>query len=147
MLRGVFSRVINTENHQQPLLARRGAIRFDQIEANSVVPAIEELIREAQAIIDSIGELKDGFTYENTLNALEQATAQLEDSMGWVDHLEGLLGDAALEAYNTIQPQVAAFYSAIPLNAGLWKALVGFSRPRRPTNSLPFSKTPEANLR
>ena len=131
---------MNTENHQSnPLLARRGAIRFDQIEAKSVVPAIEELIREAQAIIDSIGELKDGFTYENTLNALEQATAQLEDSMGWVDHLEGLLGDAALrEAYNTIQPQVAAFTPQFPSMQVYGRRSSASPRPRGPRNSLPY---------
>jgi len=112
-----------------PLLARRGPIRFDEINADAVVPAIEHLIREAQDAVDAIGQIAGEYTYANTLQALEDATSQLEDSMGWVHHLEGLLDDPELRnAYNTVQPQVAAFYSAIPLNAPLWTALTEFAK-------------------
>jgi oligopeptidase A len=45
-----------------------------------------------------------------------------------VRHLETVATTPELrEAFNTIQPEASAFYSTIPLNAGLWRALREFA--------------------
>ena len=42
--------------------------------------------------------------------------------MGVVRHLESVATYPELRAaYNAVQPEVSAFYSGIPLNAGLWR--------------------------
>jgi oligopeptidase A len=111
-----------------PLLSTTGAIAFDQITSAHVVPAIGSLIYEAQDAIDAIGSDSRPGTFDSVLGEMERATTQLEDAMGWVDHLEGLTDDPEFRAaYNDVQPRVAAFYSSIPLNQALWVALCEFA--------------------
>src|ERR1700733_13783474 len=45
-------------------------------------------------------------------------------AMSVVQHIESVATTPAFRAaYNAVQPKVSAFYSSIPLNEGLWKAL------------------------
>jgi oligopeptidase A len=51
-------------------------------------------------------------------------TEGLDYAMAVVRHLESVATTPALRAaYNAVQPKVSAFYSSIPLNEGLWKAI------------------------
>ncbi len=111
-----------------PLLRLTAHLPFDEVGAEHVEPATDALLAGAreqmQAIIDAAGPR----SYANTLGALDDMTARLEDAMSVVDHLESVLGDPALrDAYNAVQPKVAAFYSSIPLSDGLWAALRAFA--------------------
>ena len=111
-----------------PLLRLTAHLPFDLVRAEHVEPAVDLLLADArerlQAIIDAPGPR----TYDNTLRALDDMTARLEDAMSVVDHLESVLGDPALRtAYNAVQPKVSAFYSSIALSDGLWAALRAFA--------------------
>ena len=54
--------------------------------------------------------------------ALDAATEPLDEAMAVVRHLESVATYPELrEAYNAVQPEVSAFYSGIPLHAGLWQ--------------------------
>lgn len=111
-----------------PLLSIPFAIPFDQIEAAHVVPGIRELIGRAQAAIEAVVNAPAPRTYENLLLALDQATEPLDVALNIVRHLETVATTQELrEAFNAIQPEASAFYSSIPLNAGLWKALKEFA--------------------
>jgi oligopeptidase A len=58
------------------------------------------------------------------VEALEESTINLENAMGLVRHLEAVSNSPELRAaIETIEPELSAFYAAIPLNEGLWKAL------------------------
>ncbi len=120
---------MNTQNtNSNPLFFSDDAIPFDLIEARHVEPAVDQLIKDAQAALTAISAATGTRTYENTLGALEDATTHLEESVGIVSHLEGLLDDADLrDAYNAIQPKIASFYSSIPLNLRLYEALKAFA--------------------
>ena len=51
-------------------------------------------------------------------------TERLEYAMNVVRHLESVATTPELRAaFNAVQPKVSAFYSGLPLNAGLWKAI------------------------
>ncbi|MCA9602558.1 MAG: hypothetical protein KC417_11055, partial [Myxococcales bacterium] len=107
-----------------PLTEIRFEIPFDRVRAEHVGPAIDELIADADRAIEAIATSTAPRTYANTLEALECATERLEYAMGVVGHLESVATTPALrDAYNAVQPKVSAFYSKIPLHAGLWKAL------------------------
>jgi oligopeptidase A len=111
-----------------PLLSIPFAIPFDQIEAAHVVPGIRELIGRAQAAIDAVIHTPSPRTYENTLLALDHSTEPLDVALSIVRHLETVATTQELrEAFNAIQPEASAFYSAIPLNASLWQALKDFA--------------------
>ncbi|MCA2970482.1 MAG: M3 family metallopeptidase [Acidobacteriaceae bacterium] len=111
-----------------PLLAIPFAIPFDQITAAHVVPGIRELIGRAQTALDAVIDTPAPRTYANTLLALDRATEPLDVGLSVVRHLETVTTTPELrEAFNTIQPEASAFYSSIPLNAGLWRALQEFA--------------------
>jgi oligopeptidase A len=111
-----------------PLLALPFGIPFDQIAADHVVPGIRELIGRAQTALDAVIDTPEPRTYANTLLALDQATEPLDVGLSVVRHLETVATTPELrEAFNTIQPEASAFYSTIPLNAGLWRALREFA--------------------
>jgi oligopeptidase A len=51
-------------------------------------------------------------------------TERLEYAMNVVRHLESVATTPELRAaFNAVQPKVSAFYSSLPLNEGLWKAI------------------------
>jgi oligopeptidase A len=111
-----------------PLVEPKFEIPFDRIEAGHVEPAVELLLTSARAAIEAIVQETAPRTYDNTVAALDRATEPLEYAMGVVSHLESVATSPALRsAYNAVQPPVAAFYSSIPLNDGLWKALQAYA--------------------
>ncbi len=68
----------------------------------------------------------------NPLHALDMMTERLDYAMSVVRHLESVATTPALRAaFNAVQPKVSAFYSSIPLNEGLWKAIQRYAAHRR----------------
>src|SRR5258708_2457950 len=111
-----------------PLLREEFRIPFDRIRADHVVPAIQELLRDARTRLDAITSGRAVRTYENTLAALDSFAEPLEYAMGVVRHLESVATTPALRAaYNATQPEVSAFFSSLPLNAPLWHAVQAFA--------------------
>lgn len=124
------------------LLRLEPPLPFDRIEAAHVRPAIEALLLEARAELERIadpGSTRSGEasepgprtysepgprTYEDTLRALDEATEPLSRAMAVVEHLESVAtSDALRSAYDAVLPEVTAFWSSIPLHAGLYAAL------------------------
>lgn len=111
-----------------PLSVIQYRIPFLSILAEHVEPAVMVLLTGAQAEIDAIAAETAAPTYENTLGALEGATEKLEFAMGVVGHLESVVTEPALRAaYNAVQPPVAEFSSAIPMNAALYARIRAFA--------------------
>jgi oligopeptidase A len=111
-----------------PLLTFEYRVPFDRIEAAQVEPAIDELLAQSQAALGGIIQAEGQRTYENTMHALDTFTRQLEYAMNVARHLEGVATTPALrEAYTAVQPKVAAFYSGLVLNEGLYSAIKEFA--------------------
>ena len=111
-----------------PLTKISFRIPFDQIKAEHVEPAIDELLADAQNSLDELVASSAPRTFANTLLELEKVTEKLEHAMNIVGHLEGVATYPQLrEAYNKVEPRVSAFYSSIPLNAGLWRQVKTFA--------------------
>ena len=116
---------METEN---PLLAVRFEIPFDRIRTEHVEPAIQELIADAQGRMDAVPAEAGVRTYANTMAAMERATERLDYAMTVVRHIESVATSPELRTvFNNVQPAVSAFYSSIPLNEAIWKALKAFS--------------------
>jgi oligopeptidase A len=110
-------------NHN-PLISIPFRIPFDQIRAEHVKPAMDDLLRDARQRIDALAADPQPRTFSNTLTALDDITEPLDDAMSVVRHLESVATYPDLrEVYNAVQPEVSAFYSGIPLHAGLWQAV------------------------
>jgi oligopeptidase A len=101
-----------------PLIHIKFRIPFDQIQASDVVPAVDELLFESQK------RLEETIRSERPLEALDVMTERLDYCMSVVRHLEAVATTPELrDAHNAVQPKVSAFYSSLPLNEDLWKAI------------------------
>src|SRR5438552_17567004 len=101
-----------------PLLDIRFRVPFDQIEAAHVEPAITELLADAARSLDATARS------DRPLHDLDHMTERLDYALGVVRHLETVATTPALRAaYNAVQPKASAFYSSIPLNEPLWRAI------------------------
>src|SRR5581483_3046820 len=103
-----------TAADQNPLLEIRFRIPFDQIRAEHVEPATEELLKSARIRLEAIASDPAARTWDNTMRALDELTEPLDYAMGVVRHLESVATYPELRtAFNSVQPEVSAFYSGI----------------------------------
>src|SRR5580658_5831816 len=101
-----------------PPLEIQFRIPLDQIAASDVEPAIDGLLA------DGAQRLNQTIASERPLHALDTMTEKLDYAMGIVRHLESVATTPELRAaHNAVQPKVSAFYSSLPLNEDLWKAV------------------------
>lgn len=120
-----------------PLLRVPFEIPFDLIRVEHIVPAIRELLVESQKNVDAISDFAGARDFANTLRALDESTVHLENAMAVVRHLECVSNSPELrEAIQTIEPELSAFYSSIPLNPNLWTAIQAVS----PDGLVPIEK-------
>jgi oligopeptidase A len=106
-----------------PLLSAVLPLPFDKIRAEHVLPATDALLDDARARMREIVEQKQR-TWDNTCGAFDAMTERLDDAVGLAGHLESVATEPALrDAYNAAQPKVSAFYSSIPLDEGLYRAI------------------------
>ena len=105
-----------------PLLEIQFRVPFDRIEAGHVEPAVEGLLSAASR------RLEETTASPRPLEALDVMTEPLDYAMNVVRHLESVATTPPLRAaFNAVQPKVSAFYSSIPLNDGLWKAIRSYA--------------------
>ena len=112
---------MQSTNDPNPLLDVEFRIPFDRIRAEHVRPAAIELLRQARTRLASLAGPDGEPSFDNTLHALDTMTEPLDWAMGVVRHLESVATYPELRAaFNAVQPEVSAFYTGIPLDAGLW---------------------------
>ena len=108
-----------------PFLDRSFQIRWSQLTAGQVVPAVEQALTDAEASLDRITRLDPAAAdFSNTFLALEEAGDLLNETWAKVTHLTSVADSPELrEAHNAVLPKVSAFFARIPLNAALWLRL------------------------
>ena len=111
-----------------PLLSGATPIPFDEIEPRHVVPAFREALARAADGLQALIALREPRTYENTIQALDQVGERLTRIIRPVSHLTGVMNSPELrQAYETVLPEVSAFYARIPLNPELWAAVKAYA--------------------
>jgi oligopeptidase A len=104
-----------------PLLDFSGLPRFDEIKPEHVLPAIDELIAHASAVVAGLGAPSADVTWDNFVIPLEDATEQLGRAWGVVNHLNSVVDTPALRAaYNENEPKVTEFWTALAQNEALF---------------------------
>ncbi len=128
MATDTLKKMTSSSDPANPLLSLGFRVPFDRIRAKHVEPAIFELLRDARARLESLAAETAGRSFENTMGALDTLTEPLDYAMAVVRHLESVATYPELRAaFNAVQPEVSAFYTGIPLHAGLWKAIKAFA--------------------
>jgi oligopeptidase A len=119
---------MQSDSPSNPLLKVQFRVPFDRITAADVQPAAAQLLAEARARLNDLADGPESRTFDNTMHRLDQLTEPLDWAMSVVRHLEAVATYPALRAaFNAVQPEVSAFYSSIPLQENLWKAIKGFA--------------------
>lgn len=108
-----------------PFLDRSFQIRWSQLTADQVQPAIEAALADADAALGRLTAIPvESADYSNAFLGLEHATELLNEAWAKVSHLTSVADSPALrEAHNAMLPKVSAFFAKIPLNADLWTRL------------------------
>ena len=89
------------------------------------------LLRDARGRLEALSAAGGERTFDNTMRALDLLTEPLDYAMGVVRHLESVATYPELRAvFNSVQPQVSAFYTGIPLHQGLWKGIKTYAASR-----------------
>jgi oligopeptidase A len=113
---------------KNPLLERRYRIPFHQIQAEHVEPGVRALLDQAQAGIDALVADTETRSYTNTLDRLDRITLELSESLTPVHHLLSVNETKELrDAFNAVLPEMAQFWSKLPLNQVLWEQVKAFS--------------------
>lgn len=111
-----------------PLLSGATPIPFDRIEPRHVVPAFREALARAGEGLRRVIDLAGPRTYDNTIRALDEVGERLGKVIRPVGHLTGVMSTPELrQAYETVLPEVSAFYARIPLNPELWAAVKAYA--------------------
>ncbi|MGW8267682.1 MAG: M3 family metallopeptidase, partial [Longimicrobiales bacterium] len=111
-----------------PLLERAFRIPFHRIRAEHVEPGTRAALARAQARVDAMAEETGPCAYANTLGALDEITQELTETLSPIHHLLSVAETPELrEAFNAVLPEIAAFWSRLPLNEGLWSRLKAFA--------------------
>ena len=112
-----------------PLSEIRFQIPFDQIRAEHVEPAVTQLLQDARRRLEQINSEAGPRTFANTMEPLDKLGELLDYAVGITRHLEGVATTPELRAaYNAVQPPVSEFYSSLPLNEALWRAVQSYAK-------------------
>jgi oligopeptidase A len=106
-----------------PLLAHTELPLFSQIKPEHVVPAIDQLLAEARATVESCLNATDRYTWKNLIEPIENAEDRLGKAWSPVSHMNSVVNsDELREAYNACLPKLSAYSTEMGQNEALFKA-------------------------
>lgn len=111
-----------------PLLSGSFRIPFHTIRAEHVEPGIRQALSEAREAVDAISSDDADATWDGVLGRLDSTLETLSERIGPVSHLISVAETPELrDAYNTMLPEVSAFWSSIPLDEKLWARIKAYA--------------------
>ncbi len=111
-----------------PLLSRQFLIPFREIRAGHVEPGVKEILSKAQSRVDALAADETPRTYGNTIQALDEITQEVSESLTPIHHLLSVAETPELrDAFNSVLPDITGFWSRLPLNEELWGRVRAFS--------------------
>lgn len=111
-----------------PLLADRYRIPFHRIRPEHVEPGIRHALQRAQADIDALARNPEPPTWDNTVAPLDDVVDRLGRRITPATHLVAVGETPELrEAYNSVLPEISAFWSRLPLDEALWERIRAYS--------------------
>ncbi len=111
-----------------PLLDFSDLPRFDAVLPEHVSPAVDQLISEAQSVVDQASQLED-LSWQRFVVPMDEAMEKLSRAWGVVGHLHSVMNSPELRnAYNDNLPKVTAFYTALGQNQALFERYKQFAQ-------------------
>ena len=111
------------ELQNNPLLTfGRGIAAYSEVKPEHIAPAIQFLLKHAQAAVDTATDPKTPCSWDQLAEPLEDATEALGRSWGVISHLNSVADTPELRAaYGEMLPEVTAFFSSLGQNLALYK--------------------------
>lgn len=102
---------------------------FAGITASGIGPSVRAALERAQREVDDLAAgTGSPATYDNTIQRLDDIVQRLEEELAPVSVLLAVAETPELRrAYNAVLPEIASFWSRLPLHRGLWAAVRNFS--------------------
>ena len=102
---------------------------FAGITAPGLAPTVRAVLERAQAEIDDLAESSGSpATYHTAIQRLDDIVQRVEEALAPVTVLLSVAETPGLRrAYNAVLPEIAAFWSRLPLHRGLWAAVQDFA--------------------
>ncbi|MDZ4141592.1 MAG: M3 family metallopeptidase [Methylotenera sp.] len=95
-----------------PLLHFTGLPKFDEVKAEHVSPAVDFLLSDARATIETLALSKDTPTWDNFAAKLEDMEEKISRAWSQVGHMNGVVNSPELrEAYNDNLAKLTDFYA------------------------------------
>ena len=100
-----------TDDDANPLLDFRGPTRFDAIRVAHVTPAVDQLVADARAAVESVAVDPRPATWENVAEPLAEPLDRLDRAWGAVGHLNAVVSTPELRsAYHANLPGITALH-------------------------------------
>ena len=118
------------ELQNNPLLTfGRGIASYSEVKPEHITPAIQYLLKRAQAAVDTATDPKTPSNWEQLAEPLEDATEALGRSWGVISHLNSVADTPELRiAYGAMLPEVTAFFSSLGQNLALYQKFKELSK-------------------
>jgi oligopeptidase A len=105
-----------------PVLNRKSLPLFDQIEPDHISPAIESMLKEANALIESLKKMSSTVSWENFVEPIEIITEKISRAWGQIEHLNAVVNsDNLRKAYNDNLIKLTDFYTNLSQDESLYK--------------------------
>ena len=122
----ISPRFMNSDTN--PLLGTAYRIPFHRIEVAHIEPGIRQALADAQSEVDAGSSDPSPPTWENVIGRLDGAMERLSECLAPAGHLVSVAETPALrDAYNSVLPEISAFWSSIPLNESLWARVKSYA--------------------
>ena len=111
----------NTEDN--PLLAVDRLPAFSRIKPEHIEPAVDFILQDNRRRIDQLLQQNTGYTWDNTLQALEELDDRLDRAWSPASHLHAVRDNEALRtAYNKCLPKLSEYATDLGQNEDLYRA-------------------------
>lgn len=109
--------------NDNPLLARDGLPAFDRILPEHIEPAIDYQLAHNRACINELLTATDDYTWDNTLQSLEELDDQLNRVWSPVGHLHAVADNETLrQVYNNCLDKLSDYTTEMGQHRGLYRA-------------------------
>ena len=110
-----------TASQTNPLLESAETIRYDAVEADHVVPAVDTVLAEATSAIARLKADAHATSWSSFVEPFEAATERLGHVWSAVSHLSAVTDTPALRAaYNECLPKITEFWTALSQDEALF---------------------------
>jgi len=108
---------------ENPLLQLEGLPPFSSILAEHIEPAIDQLLAEGRALVDSVLAQNCPYTWSTLVDPLEAMDDRLNRAWSPVSHMNSVVNSEQLrDAYNACLPKLSEYATEIGQNEALYNA-------------------------